>query len=123
MNQEWFEMRDIRRRNFGKAVWIPLRAVVCHERTGKFGFEGYKEDFFGTGTIAVPTHQQEAVKKLGWTEIGIGHDHSGWVEDGTYTSADSYKDYDGEIEGIHLVLNQGLLMVSPVFGTCIRIWF
>jgi len=116
MNKEWFEMRDIRRRNFGKAVWIPLRAVYCHERTGKFGFDGYKEDFFGTGSIAVPTHQQEAVKKLGWMEIGIGHDHSGWVEDGMYTSADSYKDYDGEIGGLHFVLSQRSLDGEP------RVW-
>lgn len=117
MNKEWFEMRDIRRRNFTKAVWIPLRAVFHNERSGKYGFEGYKDDFFGTGSVAVPAHQQEAAKKLGWMEIGISHDHSGWVENGSYTSADSYKDYHGEIEGIHLVLSQRSYDGEP------RIWY
>ena len=55
MNQDWFEMQDIRRRNFSKSVWIPLRAVLIKERAGRYGYIGYKEDFFGSGSIAVPT--------------------------------------------------------------------
>ena len=106
MNQKWFEMEDIRRRNFGKSVWIPLRAVFSNIREGKYGYEGYKEDFFGSGSIAVPIKNIKAAKKLGWMDIGISHQHSGRVEDGAYIPAEIYKDYDGEFEGVHLVLDQ-----------------
>lgn len=106
MNQDWFEMQDIRRRNFSKSVWIPLRAVLIKERAGRYGYIGYKEDFFGSGSIAVPIIHLDAAKKLGWMDIGIGHQHSGHVEDDVYIPADIYKDYRGEFNSVHLVLEQ-----------------
>lgn len=105
MNQSWFEMQDIRRKNFEKSVWIPLRAVLRNEQ-GKYGYEGYKVDFFGSGSIAVPTRNLEAAKKLKWMDIGISHQHYGCVEDGVYIPADIYKDDRSEFEGVHLVLEQ-----------------
>ena len=80
MNQEWFEMPDIRRKIFNISVWIPLRAIIHNERNGKYGYEGYKEDFFGSGSIAVPTKDLGLAKKLGWMDIGISHQHSGYIE-------------------------------------------
>jgi hypothetical protein len=106
VNQEWFEMEDIRRKSFGKSVWIPLRAVLSKEKKGRYGYEGYKEDFFGSGSIAVPNDKVEEAKKLGWMDIGISHNHSGWVDDGKYIPAEVYRDYGGEFEGVHLVLDQ-----------------
>lgn len=106
MDQEWFEMKDVRRKNFSRSVWIPLRAVFHNEKEGKYGYEGYKEDFFGTGSIAIPVDKIDAAKKLDWMDIGISHEHSGWAEDGVYTPAELYKDYGGEFEGTHLVLDQ-----------------
>ncbi|MBF8999895.1 hypothetical protein [Vibrio nitrifigilis] len=106
MNQEWFEMQDIRRKSFSKSVWIPLRSVLNKEKKGRYGYEGYKEDFFGSGSIAVPNDKVEEAKKLGWMDIGISHNHSGWVDDGKYIPAEVYQDYGGEFEGVHLVLDQ-----------------
>lgn len=106
MKQEWFEMQDIRRKNFSKSVWIPLRAALYNESSGSYGYEGYKEDFFGSGSVAVPIDKIESAKRLGWMEIGISHHHTGWVHDGIYTPTEIYKDYGGEFEGIHLVLEQ-----------------
>jgi len=106
VNQEWFEMRDIRRRNFRKSVWIPLRAALQNESSGTYGYVGYKEDFFGSGSMAVPTISLDAAKKIEWTDVGLSHHHSGYVEDGSYIPVDTYKDYRGELEGVHLVLEQ-----------------
>lgn len=105
MNQDWFEMKDIRRRNFSRSVWIPLRAIFNKEKTGTFGYEGYKEDFFGSGSIAVPTNNLEAVKELDWMDIGISHHHFGYVQDEAYLPADIYRDHR-EFDGVHLVLDQ-----------------
>jgi hypothetical protein len=54
MNQEWFEMLDVRKRFYNKAVWIPLRAVNTILSVGKYGYLGHKEEFFGAGTLTVP---------------------------------------------------------------------
>ena len=113
MNQEWFEMNDIRRKNYSRSVWIPLRAVFYNERVGKKGYEGYKKDFFGTGSIAIPADKLDAANKLGWMNIGIRHEHPGRVEDGVYVPADIYKEYGGKFEGIHLVLEQRFGGDSP----------
>jgi hypothetical protein len=97
VNQQWFEMPDIQRRKFSKSVWIPLRAAYHNERQGQYGYEGYKDDFFGAGSIAIPMTHAASVEKLGWMDIGISHQHAGCVENGSYISADVYTDYQGEL--------------------------
>lgn len=106
VNKEWFEMHDIRRRKLGKSVWIPLRAIMTNECEGESGHEGYKYDFHGSGSLAVPLASSKAVNNLGWTDIGISHDHCGYVEDSTYNPAERFVDEEREIDGVHLVLQQ-----------------
>lgn len=109
MKQEWFEMKDVKNRYFDKAVWIPLRAVHTISSEGKYGYIGYKEEFFGVGSLSVPLNKRADASKLGWTDIGIGiiHDHSSYVDDdGTYHQADIYEDHGGKFTGLHLVLSQ-----------------
>ena len=113
LSQDWFELQDIRKRNFSKSVWVPLRAVTHSISEGKYGYEGYKEDFFGTGSIAVPIEDIEEAKKLDWMDIGISHQHCGYVEDGIYIPADVYKDYRGNFQAAHLVLEQNSHDDSP----------
>ena len=105
MDQEWFEMLDIRRKNFNKSVWIPLRAICEINRQGNYGYEGYKEDFFGCGTIAVPTINVASVKKLGWSDVGID-EHSSYFEDSEYISVDTHKIYSENFAGLRLVIDQ-----------------
>lgn len=102
MNQDWFEMLDVRRKSFNKSVWIPLRSAVCSSN-GEYGYKGYKEDFFGSGSLAIPTDNIEAAKKLGWLDVGTNYPHSGRVQDGVYISAEVYR---GKFEGVYLVLEQ-----------------
>lgn len=75
MNQEWFEMADIRRRRFANAVWIPLRAVQKVESVGRYGYLGYKEEIFAAGSLAVPIDKKSAAERLGWDDIGLGWQH------------------------------------------------
>lgn len=106
MNQVWFEMKDVRRRKLATSVWIPLRAVHVIEKCGSYGYEGFKEEFFGAGTLAVPIEKQAQAEKLGWTDVGISHEHGSYVQDHKYHPADIYENYNGEVTGIHLVLEQ-----------------
>ncbi|MBU0507935.1 hypothetical protein KKH27_03735, partial [bacterium] len=113
MNQDWFEMGDIRRRKLKSSVWIPLRAVQNIQKNGYYGYLGYKKEFFGTGTVAVPLDQKDAASKLVWMDIGISHNHSGFYDNGKYIPADVYEDYDSKFLGVHLVLDQHLNSAEP----------
>jgi len=106
MDQEWFEMRKVRRRYFSKAVWVPLRASQIVESIGKFGHLGHREEFFGAGSLAIPSDQKTKAEKLTWDDVGIGFDHTGYVQNETYTPADEYEHYGGNFRGLHLVLEQ-----------------
>lgn len=106
MDQKWFEMPDVRRRKLSNTVWIPLRAIQQIEKTGNYGYAGYKEEFYGVGTLAVPIENKIETEKLGWTDVGINHQHFGCVEEGKYKPADIYQDYQSEFSGLHLVLDQ-----------------
>lgn len=106
MNQAWFEMPDIRRSKLATAVWIPLKAVHGIERIGKQGFAGFKEDFYGAGSIAVPIQSKNSALQLDWDSIDIRHNHCGYVDDGRYVPADVYESHRFEFLGVHLVLDQ-----------------
>lgn len=106
MNQEWFEMLDVMKRFYDKAVWIPLRAVNTISSVGKYGYIGHKEEFFGAGTLAVPLNNKSDAEKLGWMDVGISHENGSYVDNGIYHQSDIYEDYEGKFQGIHLLLAQ-----------------
>jgi hypothetical protein len=113
LTQDWFEMADIRRRWLKNKVWVPLRASQELQKNGHYGYLGYRKEFFGIGTIAVPLDKKDKVLKLGWMDIGISHYHSGFYDNGKYISADVFEGYEGKYLGTHLVLNQHFNSVDP----------
>lgn len=108
MNQEWFEMPEIRRRTLASSVWIPLRATNRIIESGRYGYLGYKSEYFGAGTLAVPVDKKSEAEKLGWMDVGISHNHFGCVQDEEYIPSHIYKDYGGKFTGEHLVLDQDI---------------
>ena len=81
MPQAWFEMAEIRRRKFAASAWIPLRAVqpICEQ--GNRCHLGFKDEFFGAGSLAVPVALKDKATKLGWSDVGISHEHRACVDD------------------------------------------
>ena len=55
MNQEWFDMTNIRQRRHANAVWISLRSSQILLRKGEYGFLGYEEEFFGAEALSGTT--------------------------------------------------------------------
>jgi hypothetical protein len=106
MDQEWFEMVDIRRRKLDGAVWIPLRASQHLHATGKLNHLGYKSEFFGAGSLAVPLRHRSAVGNLGWMDIGLRYAHRGVVQRGRYVPADVYQGDSPRFNAVALVLAQ-----------------
>jgi len=106
MDQEWFEMPKMRRRFFERAVWIPLRAADTINETGKIGYVGYKSEFFGAASLAVPFEQKSHANKLGWSELNINHSHSVYIQGDEYISTNLLSDFSDEFVGEYLVLQQ-----------------
>ncbi|MBI5577476.1 MAG: hypothetical protein HY896_14080 [Deltaproteobacteria bacterium] len=106
MDQLWFEMADLRRRSFAKAVWIPLRAIHGVHEEGQRGHLGFREEFFGAGSLAIPVGSKKEAMRLGWSDIGIGHEHRGCVDKGRYIPADVHEADPERPFGIALVLEQ-----------------
>lgn len=105
MDQEWFEMKPARKKNFNDSVWIPLRAIQKIESSGEYGYLGFKEEFFGCGSLFIPVTEKEKAIKLTWGNIGINHNHGAWVDEkGDYFPSD-IDSCDG-FQGIHPVLDQ-----------------
>jgi hypothetical protein len=103
MDKSWFELKEIRRRRLADAVWIPLRVAEQVEKKGEYGYVGHKEEYFGLGSVAVPTSRRDAAKELSWSELG-GHDQRVWATKDYYKPADVYQYQDKEDLGIELVL-------------------
>jgi hypothetical protein len=106
MDQEWFEMVDIRRRKLNNAVWIPLRASQTLEATVERGHIGHREEFFGAGSIAVPLEKRTSADTLGWTDIGLRRTHKGGIQDRCYVAADVVDGYELKLGAVALVLEQ-----------------
>ena len=106
VKQTWFEMPEVRRRKLEGAVWVPLRSVDRRTRGGNYGDLGYLSEFYGVGTLAVAVEDKAKAEKLRWEDVGIGHDHTGGVENGKYVPCDvRQSEYDG-FPGTYLVLDQ-----------------
>ena len=106
MDQSWFEMRDVRNRKLDNGVWIPLRAVNTIDHQGRYGYIGYREEFFGAGSVAVPIQSRNEVNELNWSSIGPHHPHHCDIQEGRYIPSDIYEFGQENISGIHLVLEQ-----------------
>ncbi len=106
MNQEWFEMGDIRCRKLNSTVWIPLcasRKLICE---GQYGYLGYKEEYFSVSSVAIPIADKDAAHKLKWDDIGMSYQYSGYYQDGVYTPVDQVQDIGNGLTGVNLVLKQ-----------------
>jgi len=112
VDQAWFEMRELRRRRLDAAVWIPLRAS-CRETDGKFGLAGYRSEFFGLGSVAIPFDLREQAQSLGWDDIGLAQDHGPWFQDGRYIPSDEFHEGRHAVVGLSLVLSERGNVVEP----------
>lgn len=98
-------MRPVRRRQLGSAVWIPLRASTVLNKEGEYGYVGFKEEYFGAGSLAVSQADRDQAAELGWTGVGVRTDHAPYVQDGTYYPADEYH-FGTDSVGLNLVLEE-----------------
>ena len=114
MDQSWFEMIDVRRRRFSQAVWIPLRASKRNENAQSQGEIGFRESFFGAGSVAIQVSNRAIGEQLSWTDIGLPHHQGVVVTRKGYKPAESFTTDDITQVGIELVLAQNAGGGAPV---------
>jgi hypothetical protein len=106
MNQEWFELGAERRRVFAQSSWVPLRALIAKE-SGQHGRLGYRHEFQGVASVAVPLSKKQRGEDLNWGTFGIMHEQSSHAfHDGDYKPVEEYRWNDREPLGTELVLVQ-----------------
>jgi hypothetical protein len=60
VNKAWFELTKFRQHSYDTGtVWIPLRASEYVLKIGEQGENGYIDEFFGVGTLAVPVEDRD----------------------------------------------------------------
>jgi hypothetical protein len=89
-DSDWFLFKDLRRKPLQQAVWTPLRAIENYKKIGIFGDVGYLRDTFASGSLAIPLEHRDLGEKLGWSDIGIGHDTRSYADNEGYKAADQY---------------------------------
>lgn len=107
MEQSWFEMHDIRRRQFNTASWVPLTASVSQKNELPYAYSGHHEEYFGVHTLAVPAENRAEAEKLDWQNYGLSDDGPVF-EEGIYIPTDIYTGNDSKMLGVKLVLKQRL---------------
>ena len=70
MDQNWFEMSEIRKRKLERSVWIPLCAKQIISKQGEYGYLSHLEEYFGVGSLAIPLKDEKEIGKLTWSDLG-----------------------------------------------------
>lgn len=112
MEKTWFDLSEVRKRRLGDAVWIPLYASEEIVDRGKFGYVGYVHEYYGLGSVAIPTSRREDGQKLNWSELG-GHTQGIWATEDYYKPVEVYQYDDRHDLGIDLVLVQSFATEDP----------
>lgn len=102
---EWIGFNKFKSKKFNKSVWVPLRSSEDIISEGKFGFLGYKNEYFALASVMFPLEKKSDVLKLTWDSVNLDSYFQGYIEEDTYFTSDQYT-HDIELNGTELILCQ-----------------
>ncbi len=105
VNQEWFEMAELRRKRLNNSVWIPLRSSVSRSE-GQFGYTDYIKEGTLNYCIAIPNEARKMAEENGIRDTMLQDAHSGYIDEDVYIPSDIYYNHKGQFQGLYLVLEQ-----------------
>lgn len=113
LSQEWFELRDHRRRLFSRAVWVPVYGTVLPLERGRYPEVGHVEEVLAVGSAIVFNDKRDKAEELDWHYWSLDNTVPHIDGDGQYFEAESfYDDPDGRL-GLRLVLTHYLNSAHP----------
>lgn len=99
--QNWFEMKDYRKRKFSGSVWIPLRSIQ-EVKTDNNG-----EEYFYSACVAFPPESIQEAESLGWSEIGVIRSGGPYAySNHSYKIAEVFQYEEGKDMGVDLIFEQ-----------------
>jgi hypothetical protein len=112
-SQEWFELRDHRRRLYSRAVWVPVYGTILPLERGRYPEVGHVEETLAVGSAVVFNNKREKAEELDWHYWSLDNTTPYLDRDGQYFEAESfYDDPDGRL-GLRLVLTRYLNSAHP----------
>lgn len=113
MDQSWFEMLKMQKRDMNRAVWIPLHAEQTISIKGEHGHLGFCEEYFGSGSLALYLKDEKELGNLNWDDLG-DLSHGPYVTSEVYIESDKFVRNIDTYFGQHLVLIQNFDGDDPV---------
>lgn len=106
LSKEWFELVDHRRRQYSRAVWVPVYGVIQPIKRGKYPDIGHVEETLAVGSAVIFNDKRKKAEELDWHYWSHSDTIPHIEENGRYCEADVfYDDPDGNL-GFRLVLSQ-----------------
>ncbi|NTG12335.1 hypothetical protein G6L33_01040 [Agrobacterium rhizogenes] len=105
-SQEWFELRDHRRRLFSRAVWIPVYGAIFPVKRGLYPEIGHVEETLIVGSAVIFYDKREKAEQLDWHDWSLDSTTPFLDGDGRYFEAESFCDDPEGRLGFRLVLSQ-----------------
>ena len=111
---DWIAMRDIRRRRYATAVWIPLRLCETIVLQGTEDHPDSQVEFICANSVAIPVANREQGNELGWSEIGLMHEGGPCsISADNYKHAEKFRRNDIDDVGVELVIVQHFNADTP----------
>lgn len=106
LSQEWFEMKDHRRRLFSRAVWIPVYGTISPVKRGKYPEIGHVEETLTVGSAVIFQDKRARAEELDWHCWSSDNTTPYFNDDGKYCEACTFYDEPSGSLGFRLVLSQ-----------------
>ncbi len=90
MDNDWFELRDIRRRSIAGSVWVPLQTGRKLREVGQYGHEGYVEEYFGSVCVMFPVDLRDEALSVQWSTARRSWSSRPSVEGDDYIACDAF---------------------------------
>ena len=113
LSQEWFELRDLRRRLYSRAVWVPVYGTILPLERGSYPDVGHVEETLAVGSAVIFNDKRDKAEALDWHYWSLDNTAPYLDADGHYFEAESfYDDPDGRL-GLRIVLTHYLNSAHP----------
>ncbi|NEX48343.1 hypothetical protein [Pseudotabrizicola algicola] len=113
LSKEWFELRDHRRRQFSRAVWIPIYGIIFPKKHLEYPEIGHIEETFAVGSAVIFNDRRNEADDLEWHYWSQDNTIPYLTDDGTYCEAEAFHDGPAGRLGFRLVLSQYINAMHP----------
>lgn len=110
---DWLELKDIERKRFAGATWIPLMVNARTLEQGKPGHAGLKKEYQSIETLIVPVHNRAEFTSATWHEIVRHNPHAAWADEDRFLAPQDHEGNDGKPSATYPVLVQSFETGEP----------